>query len=89
MMQVFGCDHTKENIRLQLQWKGLALMYETKNFLSRPSWIPILSLSIVEYLKNVAKVWNLGAEKQQWLLVFRVVIWHKWLLKYVECYKQE
>jgi hypothetical protein len=33
-MQVFGCDHRKGNIFLQQQWKGLALMYETKHFLS-------------------------------------------------------
>jgi hypothetical protein len=29
---------------LQLQWQGLALMYETKTFLSSLSWVSILSL---------------------------------------------
>jgi hypothetical protein len=33
-MEAFGCDHRKENILLQLQWKGLGLMYKRKNFLS-------------------------------------------------------
>jgi hypothetical protein len=33
-MQAFGCNHRKGNIFLQLQWQGLALMYETKTFLS-------------------------------------------------------
>jgi hypothetical protein len=28
-MKVFGCDHRKGSILSQLQWKGLALMYET------------------------------------------------------------
>jgi hypothetical protein len=43
-MQVFGCNHRKGNIFLHLQWKGLGLIYETKNFPSNISWIPILSL---------------------------------------------
>jgi hypothetical protein len=44
VIQAFGCNHRKGNIFLQLQWKGLVLMYETKNFLSSLSCIPILSL---------------------------------------------
>jgi hypothetical protein len=43
-MQVFGRDHRKAIILLQLQWKGLALLYKTETFLSSLSWIFILSL---------------------------------------------
>jgi hypothetical protein len=43
-IQAFGCDHRKGNIFLQLQWKGLGLMYETENVFCSLPWIPILSL---------------------------------------------
>jgi hypothetical protein len=40
----FGCNRRKGIILLQLKLKGMALMYETENFLSSLSWSPILSL---------------------------------------------
>jgi hypothetical protein len=65
MMQVFGCVHTKGNIHFQLQWKGLAVTYKTKNFvlgLKRLYFrITILLVIRVEYLKNVEKIWTLQA----------------------------
>jgi hypothetical protein len=41
IMQVFGCDHRKGHILLQLQWKSWALMYEIELFTSL-TWIFIL-----------------------------------------------
>jgi hypothetical protein len=67
-MQAFVATIEKGNIFLQLEWNGLALMYETKNSVSSPSRIPILSLfcppSQQSYLKSAAELWTLRAEKQ-------------------------
>jgi hypothetical protein len=52
--KMFGCNHRKGNVLLQLQWEGLGLMYETKNFLSTLSWIPSFHFSfpLVNRVKN-------------------------------------
>jgi hypothetical protein len=67
----FGFDRRKSNIFLQLQWKGLVLMCETKDFLSSFFWIPILSLICPsalqlqiseEYSKNVNFMNNIAEQ---------------------------
>jgi hypothetical protein len=60
-MQAFGCDHRKGIILLQLQWEGLALMYEQRISSLVPLEIPYFLFSTpsgnrIEYLKNVAKM---------------------------------
>jgi hypothetical protein len=58
-MQVLGCDHKKGNILLQLQWKGLALMYkefsvQSPEFPHFHSCVPLVNR--FEYLKSIAKM---------------------------------
>jgi hypothetical protein len=75
----FGCDRRKDNFFLQLQWKGLGLMYEITNFLSNLFWIPILLLFYPssqqsriteECSKNVNLTKRITKQGFQWFQIF-------------------